>query len=254
MAHATIAVFGAVITTVIGALYQLATMFTQTEIDGVDRHVQRFEEVGYPVGVVGLAAGRLFGLAPLASVGGLLVAGSILGVGVILSRRLYETRVERTPMLRRYAVVAGAMVLWAVLSVPAWIADPLAPAHLYGANGTVHLLTLGVVGFVVIGTLYHVVPFIVWVHRYSDLLGLEEVPMIDDLYDDRVATADFALLFVGTVGLVVADLFAVASALRPASGGLILLGSGVFAVNMRFVLRRHGPGSVVAVFRGRASD
>jgi cbb3-type cytochrome oxidase subunit 1 len=156
-------------------------------------------------------------------------------------------------MLRRYAVVAGAMLLWSLLSVPAWIVDPLAPAHLYGAPGTVHLLTLGVIGFVVLGTLYHVVPFIVWVHRYSDLLGLEEVPMIDDLYDDRLAATDFGLLFVGAVGLVVADLFAVPAAVRPVFGGAILLGSTLFAANMWLVLRRHGPGSVADVFRGQTS-
>jgi len=39
-AHATLAVFGAVLTTVLGALYQLGTMFTQTELHGVDVHLR----------------------------------------------------------------------------------------------------------------------------------------------------------------------------------------------------------------------
>ena len=44
--HATLAAFGAVLTTVLGALYQLATMFTQTELHGVDTHLRRIEEWG----------------------------------------------------------------------------------------------------------------------------------------------------------------------------------------------------------------
>jgi len=57
--HATIAVFGAILTTVYGALYQLGTMFTQTEIHGIDEYLQPIEEIGHPVGVVLLAVGRV---------------------------------------------------------------------------------------------------------------------------------------------------------------------------------------------------
>ncbi|TKX83915.1 hypothetical protein EXE43_21730, partial [Halorubrum sp. SS5] len=65
-AHVTLAVFGAVLTTVYGALYQLATMFTQTELRGVDHRLRAVEEVGHPVGVAALAGGRLLGAAALA--------------------------------------------------------------------------------------------------------------------------------------------------------------------------------------------
>ncbi|MFD1634257.1 hypothetical protein ACFSBJ_11015, partial [Haloplanus ruber] len=42
-AHATLAVFGAVLTTVYGALYQLVPMFGQTELRGVDHWFRRVE-------------------------------------------------------------------------------------------------------------------------------------------------------------------------------------------------------------------
>ncbi|GAA0661643.1 hypothetical protein GCM10009020_02350 [Natronoarchaeum mannanilyticum] len=250
-AHATLAVFGAVLTTVIGALYQLATMFTQTELRGVDLKIRRFEEVAYPFGVLTLAAGRLLASAPLARLGGALVALSLLGVAGILAQRLYETRVEWTPMLSRYAVAAPAMALWALATLPAWLRTPLDPAVRFGAPGAAHLLAFGVVGFVVLGTVYHVVPFIVWVHRYSDLLGFEDVPMIDDLYDDRLAAADFALLFVGFAAISVSEwlaggaLGAAALAapdwLVPVGGVLATLGASVFVVNVVLVLYEHGP-------------
>jgi len=67
-AHATLAVFGAVLTTVYGALYQLGTMFTQTELHGIDHHL-RTVEITHPTGVVVLAVGRLVAHTGVARVG-----------------------------------------------------------------------------------------------------------------------------------------------------------------------------------------
>ena len=131
-AHATLAVFGVVLTTVLGALYQLATMFTQTDLHGPDVQLKRLEEVAYPAGVLALATGRLLGWALLARAGGLLVVAALGGFAVVLTRRLHETQVEWTPMLSRYAVVAIALAVRAVTTAPAWLADPLAPATLFG--------------------------------------------------------------------------------------------------------------------------
>lgn len=239
--HVTFAVFGAVLTTVFGALYQLATMFTQTELHGIDRHIQRFESIVYPLGVVGLATGRLFEVSVVARVGAVLILLSVAGFGILLARRLYETQVDWTPMLSRYTVVAGAMVAWAILTAPSWLYDPLAPAMRYGAPGSVHLLAFGVIGFVVVGTLYHVVPFIVWVHRYSDQLGLEPVPMIDDLYDDRLARLDFIALLGGTVTLAGSGIGQLPEFVALAGTIGIAVGATLFVANVGLVISRHSP-------------
>ncbi|PHQ45335.1 hypothetical protein DJ68_13480 [Halorubrum sp. C3] len=259
-AHVTLAVFGAVLTTIYGALYQLGTMFTQTALRGIDHRLRAVEEVGHPVGVVGLAGGRLVGSTALARVGAALVLLAALGFAVVLARRLSEMRVERTPMHTRYAVVALALTAWVATAAPAWIRSPAAPEHVLGGPGSAPLLLLGVVGFVILGTLYHIVPFVVWVERYSDRLGFEAVPMIDDLYDDRLAAADGTLLFVGTALVAAADVLAGASgtalgggARGPALVGmtLVTLGVAVFAVNAIWVIRRHSAGTLARVALGR---
>ncbi|ELZ10767.1 hypothetical protein C479_08148 [Halovivax asiaticus JCM 14624] len=249
-AHVTLAIFGAVLTTVLGALYQLGTMFTQTELHGVDGWIRRFETVAYPVGVLALAGGRLFEHAPLARVGGVLVAVAVGAYGVLLARRLVETQVAWTPMLTRYAVVAGAMLAWALLAIPAWIDDPLTYTMRYGAPGSVHLLAFGLVGFVVLGTLYHVVPFIVWVERYSDRLGLEPVPMIDDLYDDRLAAADAVALGGGTAALVASDFLTLPEGVATAGGITVGVGAALFVANMGLVLYRHSPDGLGQILFG----
>ncbi|QKY19423.1 hypothetical protein B4589_003155 [Halolamina sp. CBA1230] len=250
-AHATLAVFGAVLTTVLGALYQLATMFTQTELHGIDRPLGRFEEVGYPTGVVLLAGSRLAGSPLAARLGGVLVALALLAFSVVLARRLWETQVDRTPMLSRYAVVAAATALWAGLALPAWVTSPLARPALLGAPETGHLLLLGVVGFVVFGTVYHVVPFVVWVHRYSDRLGYEPVPMVDDLYDDRLAVADFWCLLLGSGLFVAGDLLDLPSTVSAVGGVAVLTGTLLFVANIVGVVRKHAPQSLLAVLFGR---
>jgi cbb3-type cytochrome oxidase subunit 1 len=249
-AHVTLAVFGAVLTTIYGALYQLGTMFTQTDLHGIDTRLQTVEEWGHLAGVVLLAAGRLVDSAPVARLGGMLVLLAALAIATVLGRKLVEMQVEWTPMHSRYAVVVPALAAWAVLSLPAWWSDPTARTHLFGRPGVVHLLVLGVVGFVIFGTLYHIVPFIVWVHRYSDRLGFENVPMIDDLYSERLAAADFLLLLTGTAILVASDLTGTDARIGGLGGGLVAIGLIVFLTNMYLVIRDHSPHGLDRILLG----
>ena len=238
-AHATLAVFGAILSTVFGALYQLATMFTQTEVAGRERFLA-YAEYAYPVGVVALATGRLFAVRSLAVAGGLVMAAGALAFAVLLAKKLSEGQVERTPMLTRYAVVAVALAAWSPLAAREWVAAPLARDALFGPAAGVHLLFVGVVGFVVMGSLYHVVPFIVWVHRYSDRLGFEPVPMIDDLYDDRLAAVDGALVTLGAVTLILGQAGIAPEQATIAGGVALAVGFVVFTANLVGVVSRHG--------------
>ncbi|OIB58977.1 hypothetical protein [Natrialba sp. SSL1] len=251
LAHGTLAIYGAVLTTIFGALYQLATMFTQSDLHGVDYSIRSLEEIGFPIGVVALAGGRLFELGTVARIGGILILASVLGFGVLLARRLYEAQVPWTPMLSRYVVVAATMVLWPLWSAVYWVRDPLDPATFFGAPGSVHLLVFGLIGFVILGTLYHIIPFIIWVHRYSDLLGLEDVPMIDDLYDDRLAAIDCTLLTVGLALIVVTDVVSLPTTVSLAGGGAVISGLVVFTANMVLVVRRHSPQPLLGILFDR---
>jgi hypothetical protein len=248
--HATLAVFGAVLTTVYGALYQLGTMFTQTELHGIDEYLRPIEEIGHPVGVGLLALGRFTDTVLMDRIGAVLVLGAALAFSTILARKLYEMQVNWTPMHTRYAVVVPGLTSWALATLPAWLRDPTASATLFGAPGAVHLLVLGTIGFVVVGTLYHIIPFIIWVHRYSDRLGFEDVPMIDDLYDDRLAAADASLLVGGTLLIVLSDWFQLSSIILGIGGGLVTLGSIVFTTNMLQVIHKHSPHSMGQILLG----
>ncbi|MFW5918291.1 MAG: hypothetical protein ACOCR0_02295, partial [Haloferacaceae archaeon] len=86
--------------------------------------------------------------------------------------------------------------------------------------------------------------------RYSDRLGYEPVPMIDDLYDDRLAAADFGCLLAGLVSLVAADLVVLPRWVALGGGVLTLAGIGLFVANVLLVIRRHSPQSILGVLFG----
>jgi len=253
-AHVTLAVLGAVVTTVIGALYQLGPMFTQTDALPVEARAARVETAAYPAGVLALAAGRLVEQAAVAALGGVLVAGGAAVAGAVLLRRLRDATGAVTPMRSRYAVVAVAALAWSATALATWIRTPIGAGVRFGHPAVGPVLLGALVGFVVVGSLYHVVPFIVWLDRYADRVGLERVPAIDDLYDARVATVDLAATLSGSALLLAAAVSpAVASlgsdgVLDAGTGGLAytvggtlaVVGALLFAGNVVGTVIRHG--------------
>ena len=245
-AHATVAVFGAVLLTVVGALAQLAPMFTQCADHPVDGYLQRLEEAALPFGVALLVSGRVLRSTGVARAGGLLVVVGLAAAGLLLARRLWAARVDASPMLRRYAVAAVALCLWAVSALPAWLADPLSVRATFGNPAVGGPLLAVAVGFVVVGTLYHVVPFLVWVDQYSDRLGLADVPTADDLYDGRLARLDLAASGAGALLVLVAAVRQ-GELLLGVGGLLVVTGLAVATANLLDVVRGHAATGLTGV-------
>lgn len=64
----------------------------------------------------------------------------------------------------------------------------------------------GCITFLVIGMMYKVVPFLVWFHKYSDKVGKEKVPLLKDMFSERIGNIQFWLSNIGVPG-VMAGLF-----------------------------------------------
>ncbi|NHN66165.1 hypothetical protein G9463_23475, partial [Haloarcula sp. JP-Z28] len=178
-----------------------------------------------------------------------LVAAGLGAVAVLLARQLVGARVEWSPMLTRYSVAALSLFLWTGLTVVAWWNDPLSYTGLLGQPSTA--LLVGGIGFVVFGTLYHVVPFIIWVHRYSDRLGFEDVPMVDDLYDHRIAAVDGVAVTIAYALLASNQWFATPDGTALVAGIFAFFGTLLFAGNLVAVLVAHSPQSLPTLLTGR---
>ncbi len=72
-----------------------------------------------------------------------------------------------------------------------------------GANNFLYssmwLLFVGFFAFLINGHLYKIVPFLVWFHRFSPLVGKRKVPMLNEMYPKKMAEFEFWFSFAGTV-------------------------------------------------------
>ncbi len=69
------------------------------------------------------------------------------------------------------------------------------------------LLLVGFMGFLIFGNFYKIIPFLVWFQRYSPLVGEQEVPMLHELVNQKMASMQFIFssggLFLTTLALLI---------------------------------------------------
>jgi len=61
------------------------------------------------------------------------------------------------------------------------------------------LALLGFITFIIIGHLYKIIPFLVWYHRFSPLVGKQKVPMLADMVPARSAKFGFGYSVTGVI-------------------------------------------------------
>lgn len=226
-AHAHLGLVGWLSLTVMGVSYQLVPMFN------VAHHVS--SRLGHLCLAWTAAATLAFA--------GIMLSGPTPGLRMLVTVALAagpaawgldQARLMARRSRRKLDVQGTATLLaLALLS----LAIPVAVAASNGTPGTsdaeparwlLAYAALGLVGWVgvtLIGNSYKILPFLVWFHRYSPLIGREPVPMLADMYDDRRAVVIARLLGLAALVLAGAALIGNLDILR--LGGALLAGVGV---------------------------
>ncbi len=95
----------------------------------------------------------------------------------------------------------------------------------------------GCITLLIIGMMYKIVPFLVWFHKYSDKVGKEKVPLLKDMFSERIGSIQFWLINIGVpgvmVGLYLANQIIVGIGLT-----IIFIASLLFGYNMLTVFTR----------------
>lgn len=190
VAHAHLAAFGCATLLIFGISYQLVPMFAVAH---------SHDRLAWPVlglgtlGVLAVAGGSLAQSAAPVKLGAtLMVASSLLWGHDVW--RMYQGRTRKqldVGLAIAYSsllYLAGACVLGLLL---AWgAAPPIGPAErLMAAYGVVSLggwITLSILGW-----FFKIMPFLAWYHRYSALVGKKKVPLVKDIYDERLGWVSF---------------------------------------------------------------
>ena len=89
--------------------------------------------------------------------------------------------------------------------------------------------------FLINGHLYKIIPFLVWFHRFSDLVGKQRVPMLHEMYPKKQADFQFWMSVVGAVLVLVGLLFQ-NDALFKSGASSMLVGALFLATSVKWML------------------
>lgn len=229
-AHLTMGALGWFSLLIIGVGYKLIPMFALTH--GHKEDLARKLAISFPAGI-GLAALNLLlgGPRPVTLVGLLVVVLSAVLFGYDV-RGIMKRRLRRTIDLSlKYALTSLAFLLLTALVGGLGLALGL----LTGPREVMALVYLGLMGWIstmIVGMMYKIVPFLVWYNKYAPLAGKQKVPLLKEMFPERVATVGYYLYTAGVVFTALGLVFGWAWAPWLAAAAAL-----VFAQNMIAIFR-----------------
>lgn len=100
------------------------------------------------------------------------------------------------------------------------------------------LFVPGFIGTIVIGQLYKIVPFLVWLHRFSPYVGLKKLPSASELLPERPKQLQYLLMHAGLASLAV-GVMVQSAALRTAGAVAFAASAALVAGNLGFIDARR---------------
>lgn len=238
-AHAHLAGIGWVSMMIFGASYKLVPMFTLDDLD--DLRLAHWQFWLLNGGLLGVFLSLLLAsrwVLPFA----LLIAAAI---GLFLWYMARILRARRRPRLDwglLHALSAMASLVLLIL-VGLWLASGWVPGEEFAtrlafAYGVLALL--GWISAMVVGMTYKIIPFLVWHHRYSDLVGLRPVPSATQFLGALLPRTGFWLLHAGTL-TVAGGLILESGPVLQAGTTVLGLAGAVFALGLVRIYRHLIP-------------
>jgi len=236
-AHAHLGLAGWFSLTLMGVSYKLMAMFSLAH--GHDETLAKRNLALWNIGLLGLilslvfAAGSVF-VTIFAAV--LDLSATIFVADMLI---LFRRRRRRGVSLEQWhAFISFAAFLAAAdMGVLLVAGHPLTPTWIV-AYGYVALV--GWFGFSIVGKYYKIIPFLLWVHRYSKQIGSRPVPLLRDMMDERLGYASLVALFAGFL-VVLAGILAGSLVTVRVGGAVFALGSYLFAYNIWTVFGDKSP-------------
>jgi hypothetical protein len=98
-----------------------------------------------------------------------------------------------------------------------------------------YLIIFGYISMLIVGQMYKVMPFLVWYNKYSSKVGIEKVPMLKDMFREKIAATGYYFMVTALAGVI----FSFAAQI---SAGLLIsfifmfIGSLIFLFNFSYIL------------------
>ena len=189
-------------------------------------------------GLAGLALGWWLNSNPI------LLGVSAIGLAAGVGCYLYQVHLMRRSRLRRLPDLGMkfSFTAFSFLALAVALGLGLRFLHLSDEWREGWVLTyvmavvLGVFSMVIIGMLYKIVPFLVWFHTFASRVGSGPVPLLKDLFNEKVGKAQYWLMGFSLAVFWAGVLFGQEPLRWTGSLGL-LLSALLFGWNMAFIFR-----------------
>lgn len=206
-AHSHIALSGFVSSTIMGALYQMFPMLSLKEFK--DEKLGNVQFYLINIAVIGLFFSFLYNLKTYIFVFGLLYAVSVLLFAFLMFKTVFIGKKPAIDISVKYFIVG---IIYFMIAVIFGILISIGFGEFYGNQynwilAHTHIALFGFVSLIIVGSMYHLLPMLIWMEKYSDKLGVEEVPAIKDLFSEKLADILFFTFNIGILGMFFGFLF-----------------------------------------------
>ncbi|MFQ5815840.1 MAG: cbb3-type cytochrome c oxidase subunit I [Candidatus Hydrothermarchaeaceae archaeon] len=198
VSHVHLALLGFVGLTIMGAMYQMLPMLSLREL-----HSPWLGEVQFwlmNIGIVGFSIGMLSGMKDLLAFFAIVAVAAVY----LFVYNMYRTLAKKGGKFDISVKFFASALVYLTIACTLGVLIALFHKELLGVRGLLsahaHLTSTGFISLTIMGAMYHLVPMLVWMTRYSEKLGKEPVPSIAEMYDQRMAHLQFASATLGVAG------------------------------------------------------
>ena len=100
-----------------------------------------------------------------------------------------------------------------------------------------YMIIFGYLSMLIVGQMYKIVPFLVWYHKYSSKVGIEKVPMLKEMFNEKYAGYGLYLMIAAILGSIYSLTFRSEIGLI-VSFSIMFISSLIFLTNMITIFRK----------------
>ncbi len=231
--HAHIAFIGWVSLVIMGVSFKLIPMFTLAHDYSIKSGTIAFWLLN--IGLLGISTVMHYQNLTIYFYisAGLIAAGIfffLIQMYIILKKRLRKKADVSIKFSKFAYMLLGITTLFGLFITFTNISNEMNVTLIYG-----YLIIFGYISMLIVGQMYKVMPFLVWYNKYSSKVGIEKVPMLKDMFREKIAATGYYFMVTALAGVI----FSFAAQI---SAGLLIsfifmfIGSLIFLFNFSYIL------------------
>ena len=161
----------------------------------------------------------------------------VVSATVLYLLQVYEIYSKRGRRIRDIGIdTMFASHLFLVVFIVSLLLTPFSERFIFLSGFS---FIFGFINFLIYGSMYKILPFLTWFHKFSNLVGKKKVPMLNDMLPKRLPSYQIVISFIG-VTLLLAYLLKPLHFIFYIHTTMIVVGSILFIYINIYVLRFKG--------------